>query len=357
MSYPEWDEIRDSLLRGRNVPMIEADMPTFMGLPHATSPEDLEGADVVIIGAPYVVVHTRTKAREYGGVSIMEWVAAPKRVRQQSVKYGSGYIQDFDIDLFEHLRVVDYGDAEIPPEVFDRLNVADVLKSQRAVETKVNHVLDAGAIPIVIGQNSPCGSYAIAKPIAERTKGNIGVISTDTHWDIQPLDHVTMDPRVAGSGSWKAKMYEFHENMLQKNLIEIGERGPSGGKKEEIREFLAKGTHFYPMWEVRAKGVEWLCNELNHAYDETEAIYVHLDMDVLGGAGSAPGDILGTLAEPMGMNDYEILRLSYEIGKRGFDAMSFICIPPGSALGYRTIVYVILYMLSGMVVANKEKIS
>ena len=80
-------------------------------------------------------------------------------------------------------------------------------------------------------------------------------------------------------------------------------------------------------------------------------------MDVLGGAGSAPGDILGTLAEPMGMNDYEILRLSYEIGKRGFDAMSFICIPPGSALGYRTIVYVILYMLSGMVVANKEKIS
>jgi hypothetical protein len=36
---------------------------------------------------------------------------------------------------------------------------------------------DAGAIPIVIGQNSPPGSYAIAKPIGERAAGNVGVIS------------------------------------------------------------------------------------------------------------------------------------------------------------------------------------
>lgn len=326
--------------------MIEADMPTFMGVPHAISADDLGGADAVIIGSPYVAGRT-----EYSGVDRTEWLAAPKRIRQQSIKYRSGYIQEFDLDLFEHLKVLDFGDAEIPPEVLDRQTVDNILKAQRAVEEKVNQVLDAGAIPIVIGQNSPCGSYAIAKPIAERTKGNVGVISIDTHWDIEKIDDLTMDPRIAGACNWKAKMYELHKNMSQRNLVEIGERGMSEDK-ERVREFLGKGTHWYPMWKVRQIGIEGLCKDLHYAYDGTNAIYVHYDMDVLGGAGPAPGDLLGTLAEPIGMTDYEVLRLSVEIGKRGFNALSFICIPPGSAVIYRTIVYVIMYMLAGKVLAK-----
>jgi agmatinase len=353
LSFPEWNQIREALLRDRKsvetcVPMIEADMPTFMGQPYAISPEDLKGADAIIIGSPYVVGWTA----EYSGVNKKEWMAAPKRIRQQSIKYRSGYIQEFDLDLFEHLRVVDFGDAEIPPETIDKPSVGNILKAQHSVEEKVNQALDAGAVPIVIGQNSPCGSYAIGKPVAERTRGNVGVISIDTHWDIEAIDDTTMDPRIAGANSWKAKMYEFHKNMLQKNLVEIGERGMSESK-ERVREFLKKGTHWYPMWKVREIGIEGLCKELRHAYDGTNAVYVHYDMDVLGGAGPASGDLLGTLAEPIGMTDYEVLRLSVEIGKRGFNALSFICIPPGSAVIYRTIVYVIMYMLAGKVLAKK----
>ena len=360
MNYPEWDDIKDSLLRGIQVPMIESDMPTFMGQPYATSPGELRGADFVIIGAPYVA--SRGK---YSGVDKMEWAASPKRVRQQSVKYALGYFQDFDLDLWEHIRLVDYGDADIPREVFNNPTADLVLQSQGAVEAKVNDALDAGAIPVVLGQNSPCGSYAIAKPIAERTKGNVGVVSLDAHWDIEPLDALTMDPRIAGSGSWKAKMYEFHGNLLQKNLVEIGERGVIGGKGErqlsvwggsmkQVRMFLEKGTHFYPMWKVRQKGLEWLCDELRHAYDGTSAVYAHFDMDVLGGAGPASGDLMGTLAEPIGMTDYEVIRLSHEIGRRGLNGLSFICIPPGSPVIYRTVVYVVLYMIAGSILAKKQ---
>ena len=324
--------------------MIEPDMPTFMGVPHARGPGDLTGADVAIIGAPYVA-----SWGPYSGVSKDEWIASPKRVRQQSVKYYSGYMQEFDMDVLELLRVVDMGDADIPPEVKDNPTADNVLAAQKAVEDIVNLALDAGATPIVLGQNSPCGSYAIAKPIAERTKGNVGVISTDVHWDNEPLDVLTGDPRIAGSGSWKAKMYEFHENIIPRNLVEIGERAMSGGRQKNIKTFLDAGANFYPMWEVRKNGIEWLCEELSKAYDETEAIYVHYDIDVIGGAGPAPGDLLGTLAEPMGMTDYELLRLSYEVGLRGFTALSFICIPPGSAVIYRLIVYVIMYMLAGKI--------
>jgi agmatinase len=347
MAYPGWEQIKQDIYEEDAVRMISPETPTFMRRPYAASKAELEGADVVIIGSTYVA----GSGEKLWDVPREEWAAAAKRVRQQSARYPSGYIQDLDLDVFEHLHVVDYGDAALDQETGHKKTYESVIAAQRAVEDKVNHALDAGAIPIVISQNSPCGSYAIAKPIAERTDGDVGVISLDTHWDIQPLDRDTMNPRIAGAASWKAKMYEFHGNMPVKNLVEIGEQG-MGEEKERVRHFLAQGAHFYPMWKVRQIGIEALCTELRHAYAGTEAVYAHFDMDILGGAGPAPGDILGDLAEPIGMTDYEVIRLAHEVGLRGFSGLSFICIPPGSAVVYRTIVYVIMYMLAGKVKAS-----
>jgi agmatinase len=261
---------------------------------------------------------------------------------------------ELDLDVFEHLSVVDYGDAAIPPEVMDDQSPENILRAQAAVEEKVGDALDAGAVPVVIGQNSPCGSYAIAKPIAERTAGPVGCVSLDTHWDIFPLDHLTQDPRIAGSASWKHKMYEFHQNMHPKHLVEIGERGMLE-RKELVRRYLRDGARFISSWEVRSGlGIEGVVRELDRAYDGTDGVYVHFDMDVMGGAGPAPGDILGEAVEPIGLTDYEIIRIAHEIGKRGLSGMSFICIPPGSAIVYRVVVYVIMYMLAGLAMRRRD---
>lgn len=340
MAYPKWEA--PSVPGGEDLPMIEADMPTFMGQPYVTTPEGLKGADVVIIGSTYVA----TASDIYLGMDKTEWSAAAKRIRQQSVRNRSGYLQEFDLELFEHLKVVDFGDAELPPEIQQGLTADVILKAQQAVETKVNQALDVGAIAIVLGNNSPCSSYAVAKPIAERTKGNVGVISIDTHWDIGLIDRLTLDPRIAGASNWKAKMYQVHQNMHQKNLVEIGERG-TVDYKEQVRDFLKKGTHWYPMWKLREIGIEGVCRDLHYAHDGTEAVYVHYDMDVMG------IEALGILADPIGMTDYEILKLSFEVGKSGFNALSFICIPPGSIVTYRFIVYIIMYMLAGTALARK----
>ena len=166
-----------------------------------------------------------------------------------------------------------------------------------------------------------------------------------------------MDPRIAGSGSWKHKMYEFHKNFTPENMVEIGERGMLE-RKEIVRGFIKKGAHFYSMWKVRTElGINGLVKELDHAYAGTDAVYVHFDMDVIGGAGPAPGDLLGELAEPIGMTDYEVIRIAHEIGRRGATGFSFICIPPGSAVTYRVIVYVIMYLLAGKVLGRRLKIS
>ena len=108
------------------------------------------------------------------------------------------------------------------------------------------------------------------------------------------------------------------------------------------------------MWKVRTDlGIEGVCRELRYAYDGTNAVYVHFDMDVIGGAGPAEGDILGDLAEPIGMTDYEVIRIAHEIGRRGLSGLSFICIPPGSAVIYRLIVYVVTYLMVGLVESRR----
>ena len=349
MSKAPWEGMGGyTNIDSETLPMINDETPTFMGIPFAHSVGDLSRADVAIIGAPYVA-GARGK---YAGVDKAEWLAAPKRVRQQSARYPSGYIQELDVDIFEKLRVVDMGDADIAPECNLDPTAENILKAQAAVEVLVNRALEAGAVPIVVGQNSPCSSYAIAKPIAERSSGKVGMISTDTHWDSRPLDYLTGDERIAGSGNWKSKTFSSCPNFSIPNLVEIGERG----MLEEaaiVRNYMDQGAHFYPMWKVRTElGISGLCEELRHAYDGTDDVYVHFDMDILGGAGPAPGDILGELAEPMGMTDYEIIRLAHEIGKRGLTGMSFICIPPGSMVTYRLIVYIIAFLIAGIALSR-----
>ena len=344
MHYPDWKETREGMWAASlKFPMINDDTPSFLGRPYIKRREDLNGADVVIIGSPYVSSSTD----EWAGVAKEHWLAAPKRVRQQSIRYQSGYIQDFGFNVFDHLNVVDYGDADIPPQAnVGKMNPELILQAQAAVETKVNDAIDVGALPVVIGQNSPCGSYAIAKCVAEHTDGNVGIVSLDTHWDIFRLCPQTKDPRIAGGFSWLYKTIEFHDNIHARNLVEIGPRGMLENP-DVIHELLDRGALFFSGWDVRRQGIEAVCKGLDQAYNGTQSVYAHFDMDVIGGAGPAPGDILGELAEPIGMTDYECIRIAHELGLRGVQGFSFICIPPGSAVIYRVIVYIIMYLLAG----------
>ena len=83
MKYPSWEEIRSSWrFKGRDIPMLLPDMPSFMSLPVARTREDLDGVDAVIIGAPYVA----NAGGLYAGVPATDWLAATKRVRQQSAR-------------------------------------------------------------------------------------------------------------------------------------------------------------------------------------------------------------------------------------------------------------------------------
>jgi agmatinase len=343
--YPTWEQTL-AAKQGKmtHFPRIRADMPTFLGVPYAIREEDIQGADIVIIGAPFAAGWGKT----YSGVDKSEWLAATKRVRQQSIRYRGGYVQDMDIDVFEHLKVVDYGDVDISFEASYEGSVERILEAQEAVELRVKQALAAGAVPIVIGQNSPCATYAVGRPIAQHVKGPVGMVSLDAHWDSWPYDWSTMSDYIAGSTNWKDKLFRDCPEYVVKNLVEIGERGMLESR-ENIHRFLDQGCCFMPMWKIRTElGIDGVIKNLNQAYQGTQAVFAHFDMDVLGGAGPTGGDLLGELAEPMGMTDYEAIRIAYEVGKKGCAGLSFSCIPPGSAIMYRVIVYTMTYFMAGM---------
>ena len=108
------------------LPMIDEETPSFMGVPLVRDQQQLECADVAIIGAPYVA----GAAGKYAGVDKTEWLLAPRRVRQQSARYPTGYLQEFDFDILEELNVVDMGDALIPPDANVNPNAENILSAQ-----------------------------------------------------------------------------------------------------------------------------------------------------------------------------------------------------------------------------------
>ena len=238
--YPSWEEFTTtSFAAGREWPLLAPETPSFMSRPIARDPADLEGADVVIIGAPYVAA----SGRHLRGVPMEDWIAAPKRVRQQSARYPSGYIQDFDLDVFEHLRMVDYGDADIPESVMHDQSAENVLAAQPAVEARVNDALRAGAVPVVIGQNSPCGSFAIAKPCAEHVDGPARLRQPRHSLGRRRARLSHRGPAHRGLRIVKHKMYEFLDNMHPRHLVEIGERGMLEDK-DIVRRYLREGRAF-----------------------------------------------------------------------------------------------------------------
>src|SRR5205823_12707286 len=77
------------------------------------------------------------------------------------------------IDALEALRVVDFSDAAVLP--------ADAAQSHQAIEALVGQVLDAGALPVVLG-----GDHSIAEPDIRACASRrcpLGLVHFDTHTD------------------------------------------------------------------------------------------------------------------------------------------------------------------------------
>ncbi|MFW6174957.1 MAG: arginase family protein, partial [Chloroflexota bacterium] len=123
-------------------------LPTYLQAPFARDADELRasGADVAVFGAPVDMGTTNRSGARMG----------PRAIRQAAY-FGMAstclYHIGLDVEPLDHVKVVDFGDANCPPSSLEL--------SHEAVRTKAREALDAGTIPIVLG-----GDHSITLPSA-----------------------------------------------------------------------------------------------------------------------------------------------------------------------------------------------
>jgi agmatinase len=262
----------------------------------------LGGVDVAIVGAP-----TDDLVSDRPGTRF-----APRAIRAASCPPGPHL--ETGIDGFGELRVVDFGDAPVAP--------ADPGRTHAAIEATVGQVVDAGAIPIVLG-----GDHSIAEPdirACARAAGPLGLIHFDTHTDTG----VTVYGAHVSHGT---PMYRLVESGVvdPRRYVQIGLRGYWPGEAEFAWQAEQGITSLF-MHDIRRLGIgEVIERAIEIA--ATGPTFLSIDIDVLDPA-FAPGT--GT-PEPGGMTSSDLLWAARELSRRarlvGADIVEVIPTAVGSA--------------------------
>ena len=133
---------------------------TFMRLPYV---QDLEGVDFAIAGAPFDTGATFRVGARFG----------PEGIRAGSVLLRP-YNPSQDINIFDYLSGIDYGDFSVVPGYLPESHVK--------IEAGMQPLLEAGVMPIVLG-----GDHSVTLPelraVADK-HGPVALIQFDSHGDL-----------------------------------------------------------------------------------------------------------------------------------------------------------------------------
>jgi agmatinase len=279
-----------------------AGLLSFSGMPYTEDLTELEGADVVIVGAPTDDLVSDRPGTRFG----------PRAIRAASCPPGPHL--EVRVDGFAELRVIDYGDAPVLP--------ADPARSHEAIEQTVGEALEAGAIPIVLG-----GDHGIAEPdirACAKRHGPVGLVHFDTHTDTGTevfgveVSHGTPMYRLVEQGQIDAERY-----------AQVGLRGYWPGEGEFDWQ-AGRGITSLFMHDVRELGIREVTERAADAVGDGP-IFLSVDVDVLDPA-FAPGT--GT-PEPGGMTSADLLWACRELASRlqivGAEVVEVIPTAVGSA--------------------------
>src|SRR3954452_17400185 len=272
-------------------------------MPYTQDAAELAGVDVAIIGAPTDDLVSDRPGTRFG----------PRAIRAASCP-PSPHLEA-GVDAMAVLKVVDFGDAAVLP--------ADPVRTHAAIESLVGQVVDAGALPIILG-----GDHSIAEPdiraIAVKRSEPVGLIHFDTHTDTgktvfgAELSHGSIMYRLVEQGHVDPSRY-----------VQIGLRGYWPGEQEFSWQ-RAKGITSLFMHDVRDLGIR---EGVSRAVSAVGAgpVFLSVDVDVLDPA-FAPGT--GT-PEPGGMTSADLLWAVREIASRvelcGMDVVEVAPTMVGSA--------------------------
>jgi agmatinase len=300
-------------------------VPCFRGSTAAQGPEDLQGADVAIIGVPFV-----------SPLIGYENDVAPRKVRIAGLGYAGSYIAELDVDPGEVLRIVDYGDVDFP--------FGDTAAASDAVTAAVAEALAAGCIPVTIGGNAPASSFAVARALVDADASPIGVINFDGHTDTAA--EYGDEPN---SSNWVRAASLAFPSLRPENHVQVGMRGMNN-RRADMAFFRERGMRTIMSPEVHMLGSKGLAAEaVRHASLGVDRIWFGVDMDVLDNADTPDWE----WPDPYGVHAADILETAFAAGQTGkLCGISLMMIGGVVPSVQRLAVWIILYGLAGHALAR-----
>jgi agmatinase len=225
---------------------------TFLGLPRCRDLARLQ-ADIALIGAAGCTPYPSVGFYCAGG---------PDAIREAGAAYGAALTHhNFDLGgpvLPAGVVAVDGGDLPQDP--------ADAPGNRARIFGAISQILDAGAVPILIG-----GDDSLPIPMIEAYGAR------DRHFVILQIDaHIDWRDEVNGERlGLSSTMRRASEMPHIAQIIQIGQRGLGSAREGDVADALAWGVDFIPAGEVAREGV-WRAVDL---VPQGAEVIICLDVD------------------------------------------------------------------------------
>ncbi|MGN8116597.1 agmatinase [Labrys sp. 22185] len=265
-----------------NLPFVG--ISTFAKRPYVADWRRID-ADVAILGAPFDFGTQFRAGARFG----------PRAVREASTLFSFGHAGAYDHEddrtyLPASVRMVDIGDADIVH--------TDTQKSHANIEAGVAAILDAGAMPVVIG-----GDHSVNIPCIDAFagRGDIHILQIDAHLDFVEERHGVR----YGHGN---PMRRAAEKSYVSGLTQVGIRNVSSTAKEGYDDARRMGSDILSVRQMRALGAKGVIDRIPAG----ARVYVTLDID-----GFCPSIAPGTgTPSHGGFLYYEVLEMLQALARR-----------------------------------------
>jgi agmatinase len=275
---------------------------TFLGVDRCDleQPSTFEGADVVIIGAPYDAGTSYRAGARFGPKLIRTTDYLPHDSSRPHLA--------LRVDPLQEMRVVDAGDIEMPG--------VEGRAALDALEHAVQAAAGAGAIPLILGGDHTITWPDVTGVARARGWGRVSVIHFDAHADTGDIQFGSL----IGHGLPMRRLIESGACRGDR-FLQIGLRG-YWPEPPTLRWMAEQRMRSFEMHEVVSRGLDAVLEEaFAIAVDDCDGVFVSVDLDVVD-PGMAPGT--GT-PEPGGLTGRELLdavrRIAIELPVVGVDVV------------------------------------
>ena len=278
MSNNEYDQGR------LNLPFVG--ICTFGKYPYVDNWNKID-ADAAILGAPFDC------GSQYRTGSRM----GPRSIREASTLFSFGHsgAYDHEDDIIylpsETTKIVDLGDADIIH--------TDTIKSHENIKYGVKKIIQAKAVPIILG-----GDHSVNIPCIDafENEESFHLIQIDAHLDFVDERHGVR----YGHGN---PMRRASEKKYVSGITQIGIRNVSSTSKEGYADARSRGSSIFSVRQFRNLGL----NKILESIPKNKRYYITIDIDAFD-----PSIAAGTgTPSHGGFYYYEVLELLDAIIKQG----------------------------------------